>query len=81
MVVIRWTFGRSYRLAELDGTVRKMNYAAFRLVPYFPRIHISVPLDRLIEPADSDDTVMTEHNGDGTPVVVYEDPSSASSHV
>ena len=35
MVVVRHTFGGSYILAELDGSVSKMRYAAFRLLPYY----------------------------------------------
>jgi len=81
MVVVRRTYGGSYRLAELDGAVGKSNYAAFRLVPYFPRTHISIPLDRLIEPANGNETVMTELNGDDAQAAVYETPVSAGSQV
>ena len=37
MVVISRRKGGSYKLAESDGTVSKTRYAAFRLVPYYPR--------------------------------------------
>ncbi|CAA7265259.1 unnamed protein product [Cyclocybe aegerita] len=37
MVVIRRSEGGSYRLAELNGAVSKLKYAAFRLIPYYPR--------------------------------------------
>jgi Integrase zinc binding domain/RNase H-like domain found in reverse transcriptase len=37
MIVLRRTKGGSYLLAELDGSVSKLRYAAFRLLPYHPR--------------------------------------------
>ena len=36
MVVLRRTTGGSYLLAELDGMISKLRYAAFRLLSYFP---------------------------------------------
>lgn len=35
MVVLRRTHNGAYRLAELDGAVSKLRYAAFRLVLYY----------------------------------------------
>jgi len=52
MVVIRRTPNGSYRLAELDGAVSKLRYAAFRLVPYHARSRTSIPVTRLIERED-----------------------------
>ena len=49
MVVIRRTPNGSYRLAELDGAISKLRYAAFRLVPYHARSRSSIPVTRLIE--------------------------------
>ena len=43
-VVIRKTKNGNYILAELDGTVSKMHYAAFRVVPYLARERVTVPL-------------------------------------
>jgi len=37
MIVICHTKGGAYILAELDGAVSKLRYAAFRLLPYLPR--------------------------------------------
>ncbi|KIJ11569.1 hypothetical protein PAXINDRAFT_26204, partial [Paxillus involutus ATCC 200175] len=37
MVVLRRTTGGSYLLAKLDGSVSKLRFAAFRLLPYHPR--------------------------------------------
>ena len=39
----------AYRLAELDGTISKLRFAAFRLVPYHARSRTSIPVTRLIE--------------------------------
>ncbi len=49
MVVIRRTPNGLYRLAELDGAVSKLRFAAFRLVPYHARSHSSIPITRVIE--------------------------------
>jgi hypothetical protein len=73
MVVLRRTIGGSYLLAELDGSVSRMRYAAFRLVPYHPRTLSHIPvttitgledeeLDRMAgeddeETADEDPTI------------------------
>jgi hypothetical protein len=37
MIVVCRTKGSAYILAELDGAVSKLCYAAFRLLPYLPR--------------------------------------------
>ncbi|RDB30804.1 hypothetical protein Hypma_005803 [Hypsizygus marmoreus] len=44
MIVIRRLPTGSYALAEIDGTLSKLRFAAFRVVPYHPRStsHISV---------------------------------------
>jgi hypothetical protein len=52
MVVVRRTPNGSYRLAELDGTVSKLRFAAFRLVPYHARSRTSIPVMRLVERED-----------------------------
>jgi Integrase zinc binding domain/RNase H-like domain found in reverse transcriptase len=49
MVVVRRTAGGSYILAELDGAVSRLSYAAFRIVPYFPRTLASVPVTKVVE--------------------------------
>ena len=49
MVVVRRTPNGSYRLAELDGSVSKLRFAAFRLVPYHTRSRASIPVTCLIE--------------------------------
>jgi len=44
MIVLRRTIGGSYLLAELDGSISKLCYAAFRLTPYHPRNHTRIPV-------------------------------------
>jgi hypothetical protein len=46
MVVIRRTQGGSYVLGELDGSLSKLRFAAFRLLPYLPRNVRSVPVTK-----------------------------------
>ena len=52
MVVLRRTRNGSYRLAELDGTVSKLRYAAFRLVPYHARSRTFIPVTRVLDRDD-----------------------------
>ena len=49
MVVIRRSRNGAYRLAELDGAVSKIRYAAFRIVPYFARSPSSIPVTRILD--------------------------------
>ena len=43
MLVIQRSRGGSYILGELDGTLSKLRYAAFRLIPYYSRIYLGLP--------------------------------------
>jgi hypothetical protein len=52
MVVIRRSRNGAYRLAELDGAVSGLRYAAFRLIPYFSRSQSSIPVTRILDRAD-----------------------------
>jgi len=47
MVVIRRTKGGSYILGELDGTLSKLRFAAFRIIPYLPRDIRAIPVTKL----------------------------------
>ena len=47
MVVLHQTTGRSYVLAELDGSVSKLCFVAFHIIPYYPRFHSSIPVTHL----------------------------------
>jgi hypothetical protein len=47
MVVIRRNAGGAYVLAELDGALSRLRYAAARIVPYHARSHVSVDISHL----------------------------------
>ncbi|RXW16706.1 hypothetical protein EST38_g9147 [Candolleomyces aberdarensis] len=49
MAVLRRTSGGSYVLAELDGSVSKLRFAAYRLVPYLARNIRRVPVTDLTD--------------------------------
>ncbi|TFY53807.1 hypothetical protein EVJ58_g9240 [Rhodofomes roseus] len=49
MVVVRRTEGGAYILAELDGSVSRHRYAAFRVIPYRGRSRSSVRLEEVEE--------------------------------
>ena len=55
MVVVHRTTGGAYILSELDGAVSRLRYAAFRIVPYFPRSMDNIPVDSLLSAADLED--------------------------
>jgi hypothetical protein len=49
MIVVKRTKGGSYILAELDGAVGIEPYAAFRLIPYYSRSEVLVPVTKMLE--------------------------------
>jgi len=48
MVVVQRMTGDSYVLAEMDGTMSKLRFTAFWLIPYHAHDCRSVPLTHLI---------------------------------
>ena len=68
MVVIRHTKGGSYVLGELDGSLSKLRFAAFRLIPYLPRDIRSVPVTKL-DLGDLEDVT----HGSGNPADMDQD--------
>jgi transposase InsO family protein len=52
MLVVRRTRNGAYRLAELDGAVSRLRYAAFRLIPYFARSLSFIPVTRVVDRDD-----------------------------
>jgi transposase InsO family protein len=72
MVVIRRTHGGSYILGELDGSLSKLRYAAFRLIPYLPRDVRSIPVTKLLDiPQDELENITHES---GNPLDVENEP-------
>jgi hypothetical protein len=45
MIVVKRHAGGAYQLAELDGAVSATRFAAFRVIPYYPRKKINIPDD------------------------------------
>lgn len=54
MVILRRTTGGSYILAELDGSISKLRFAAFRLVPYHPRDIRAIPVTKITNATPED---------------------------
>jgi len=52
MVVISHSRNGSYRLAEIDGTISKLKFAAFRLIPYHPHSVSSLDITQFLNPED-----------------------------
>jgi hypothetical protein len=49
MIVLKRTTGGSYILSELDGSILKLRFAAFRIVPYHPRDLRAVPVTKITD--------------------------------
>ena len=57
-VVVKQTKGGSYTLAEMDGTISKLRFAAKRIVPYHLRSRISLPsANNILDNANKQDTL------------------------
>lgn len=74
LMVVRRTRGGSYILAELDGSISLLRFAAFRLIPYFPRSQASYSVPDITRLSQAeldalDDTI----EGDGTPEEVLDE--------
>ena len=52
MVVVAHTRNGAFYLAELDGTVSKLKFTAFRIIPYHAHSSISIPVTQFLDPAD-----------------------------
>lgn len=63
MVVIRRTKGGSYVLGELDGSLSKLRFAAFRLMPYHPRNIKAVPVTKFWDDSLEDLEDITHESG------------------
>lgn len=59
MVVVRKTEGGSFVLAELDGAVSKLRYAAYRVLPYHVRDVRKVPVSTITDLEEHEIDLMT----------------------
>ena len=60
-MVLRQTTSGSYLLAELDGVVFRLHYAAFRLIPYYPCLSSVICITEL---TDMDDKNLDKLEGE-----------------
>jgi hypothetical protein len=65
MVVVKKTRNGAYRLAELDGAVSRLRFAAFRLVPYHTRSRSVISVTRLLDSEDLDALNSADEDLDG----------------
>ena len=49
MLVIKHSQGSSYCLAELNGTVSKLRYMAFQLIPYYPCLCKTIEVTEIVD--------------------------------
>jgi len=52
MLVVHRSHNGAYRLAEFNGAVSKLRFAAFHLVPYHARSRSSVPVTHVVDEED-----------------------------
>ena len=69
MIVLRRTTGGAYILGELDGSISKLRFAAFRLLPYHPRDMKAVPVTRGSHEYPEDLESITHDSGNRLDVV------------
>jgi hypothetical protein len=55
MIVVRCTHNGASVIAELTGAIAKLPYAAFRLIPYYPRLRSSIDVTAVVDPAEVPD--------------------------
>ena len=55
MVVVHQTQGGTYILAELNGTVSRLRYTMFRIIPYLARFPDHIPVTSLMDEAELED--------------------------
>ena len=73
MVVIRRTKGGSYILGELDGSLSKLRFAAFRIIPYHPRNIKAIPITKLPKFSTEELEKIAHESGDPVEAEVEEE--------
>jgi hypothetical protein len=56
MVVVRKTPNGAYILSEMDGSVSKLRFAAFRVIPYYARKKVTIDPDTFFHYSDDSST-------------------------
>ncbi|RXW12346.1 hypothetical protein EST38_g13510 [Candolleomyces aberdarensis] len=54
LIVVRRTTGGSYILSELDGSISRLRYAAYRLLPYHPRDIRQIPVSSITDKSNNE---------------------------
>ena len=75
MIVVRRTQGGAYILAEMDGAVSRLCYAAFRLLPYLPHTLDNISPTAIVA---ADDLADLDLRSEDFPFA--DDPMAFSSH-
>jgi hypothetical protein len=52
MLVVHHSHNNSYRLAEVTGTVSRLKFAVFHLIPYYPRCRKIISITTIIDGQD-----------------------------
>jgi len=55
MVVVHRTKGGAYILAELNGAISRLRYAAFQIIPYLAKFPDRIPVTSLLDEAELED--------------------------
>ena len=55
MVIVHWTKGGTYILAELNGAISRLWYAMFQVIPYLVRFLDCLPDTSLMDEAELED--------------------------
>ena len=55
MVVVHHTKGGAYILAELNGAISRLRYAAFHIIPYLARFPDRIPVTSLLDKVELED--------------------------
>jgi hypothetical protein len=87
MVIVHQTTHGAYILAEMDGTVSKLRFAAFHVIPYHARWRMNIDLETFFvfpdadeETEDAEDETETDEDIQETAGLEEEVPSHNEEH-